>query len=122
MGKGKIILGLAVAAYAVFAGWQFAALKLDNAEFHDELRDIAEQRGANIGLVTPKTDDEVRAQVLRAAAEHGFDVRPEDITLERIVTNRFYVHFNIKVEYTAHVNILVHTFDQRFTVTNAPSQ
>lgn len=119
MRKVVLISGLVIGAVVVAIAWQIASIKLNNIEFHDELRDIAEQRGANIGLVAPKTDDEVRGQVVRAAVEHGFDIEPDQVTLERI-TNGLYAHFNLKVDYTARVNLLVCSFNLHFTQTSAP--
>ena len=52
MGKGKLIVGLAVLAMVVIAGWQIASCELANLALREDLRDIASQAGAYIGLVS----------------------------------------------------------------------
>jgi len=50
MGKVKLILGLAVLGLVIIAGWQIASCELSNLELHEEIRDLAAQTGAYIGL------------------------------------------------------------------------
>ncbi len=54
MGKAKLILGLAVLAMAVVAGWPIASCELANLELREDLRDIAAQNAVRIGLA-PRT-------------------------------------------------------------------
>jgi hypothetical protein len=53
MGKAKLILGLAVLALAVIACWQIGSCELADFELHEDLRDLAAQGGARIGLAPP---------------------------------------------------------------------
>lgn len=86
MRKVKLILGLAVLALAVIAGWQIASCELSNLEFHEELRDFAAQGGARIGLGSFRTDDELREAVIREAKKHDIKLESEQVKVERTGT------------------------------------
>ena len=86
MGRAKLILGLAVLVLAILAGWQIASCELANLEFREELRDIAAQGGARIGLLSFNTDEELRNAVMREAKKHEIQLAPEQITVERTGT------------------------------------
>ena len=119
MRKPTLILGLAILAIAVWIGWQLASIKLNNIEFRDDLRDIATQRGANIGLVGPKTEEEIRGQVVRAAAEHGFDLPPDQVALQQYTDlSKRQIWYDITVDYTARLNLLVYSRNFHFTQSN----
>ena len=57
MGKLKLILGLAVVALSIIVGWQIASCELANLELQEDLRDLAAQTGAYIGLNSFNTDE-----------------------------------------------------------------
>ena len=119
MRRPILILGLAILAIAVWIGWQVASIKLNNIEFHDDLRDIALQRGANIGLVGPKTEDEIRGQVVRAAAEHGIDLQPDHVTLVQYIDlSKREIWYDISVDYTVRLNLLVYSRNLHFMQSN----
>jgi hypothetical protein len=81
MGKAKLILGLVVLSLAIFSGWQIGACELANFELHDDLRDLAAQGGAQIGLAAPDSEDELRSAVIHAAKKHGIRLAPEQVTV-----------------------------------------
>jgi len=83
MRKVKLILGIAVLALAIIAGWQIASCELANSEFRGELRDLAAQAGARIGLNSFSTDEELRDAVIRKAKTHEIQIEPEQVTVER---------------------------------------
>ena len=83
MGRVKLIIALAVLALAIIAGWQIASCELTNIEFRGELRDLAAQAGARIGLLSFNTDEELRDAVNRQAKTHEIQLGPEQVTLER---------------------------------------
>ncbi len=78
MEKVKFIFGLVVLALAIMTGWQIASCELANIEFHEELRDIAAQGGAKIGLLSFRTDEELRDAVIHEAKRH--DIQLESYT------------------------------------------
>ncbi|HTU36122.1 MAG TPA: hypothetical protein VMF66_20150 [Candidatus Acidoferrum sp.] len=116
--KKRVAMGLLIFAAVAAVGWQIASIELGNIEFHDDLRYIAAQTGMNIGLNTPKTDEQVREEVVRAAAEDGIHLQPDQVKLQRISVP-YYVHFNLAVSYTRRLNLLVYSFNLRFNQTSA---
>ena len=86
MGKVKLILGTAVLAVALIAGWRIASCELANIEFRGELRDLAAQTGAKIGLNSFSTDEELRDAVIREAKKYEIQLEPEQVTVERTGT------------------------------------
>jgi hypothetical protein len=123
MTKRGLAVGLLIFVPAIVAGWQIASAELSNVEFHDDLRYIAAQNGANIGLNSPKTDDQVRDDVISSAAEYGIRLQPDQITLQRIVLGEpsqpNITRFNLAVSYTTRVNLLLYSFDLHFNQTSA---
>ena len=83
MNKIKIIVGFAVFALIVSTVWQIAACELANYEFRDELKDVASLNGAKIGLLGRQTDDDLRATVIRKAADHDIVLRADQILVRR---------------------------------------
>jgi hypothetical protein len=114
MAKVTLIVGLAILAVAVAIGWQFASCELDNIELHDDLRDVAAQNGVNIGLNAPKTDEQIRNEVVSTAAEHGLHLQPDQVTLQKFASG-LTVRYHLTVDYDAQVNLLLHTFTLHFT-------
>src|SRR6266700_2662309 len=51
MGKAKLILGLAVLALAVIAGWPIASCELANFELHEDMRDLAADYKVRVKLL-----------------------------------------------------------------------
>lgn len=116
--RNRIAIGLLIFAAVAAVGWQIASAELGNIEFHDDLRDIASQNGVNIGLNAPKSDDQVRDDVVTAAAECGIHMQPDQVKLQRI-TSPYYVRFNLAVSYTRRINLLLYSFNLHFNQTIA---
>jgi len=83
VGKVKIILGLLLFALIASVVWQLVACEIANAEFKDELKDVASMSGARIGLAAQPSDDDLRTAVIRKAASHEIRVTPQEITIQR---------------------------------------
>ena len=83
MRKVKLILGLAVLAFAGVAGWQIASCELANSELREDMRDLAAQVGTRIGLTPQSTDEDFRRAVMRKAQKHEIQLEPEQVTVER---------------------------------------
>lgn len=119
----KFAIGLAILLCIVAVGWQIASAELSNIELHDDLSEIAAQNSSNIGLAAPKTDDQVREDVVSAAAECGIHLQPDDVRLQRITITRPYsvniTRFELAVSYTTHVRLLLWSFDLHFDQTSA---
>jgi hypothetical protein len=83
MGKLRLILGLSFLILVIVVVWQVASCELANAALHDDLRDIAAQVGARIGLVPLSSDDQLRDAVIHAASKHDIHLEPSQIIVER---------------------------------------
>jgi hypothetical protein len=80
MKKAAIILGLAVLLLAAFAAWPIAACYVANSELQSDMKDLAVQTAARIGLDSFPTEAELRNAVVARAREHGIQLAPEQIT------------------------------------------
>jgi hypothetical protein len=118
MGKGKLILGLAVLALAIIAGWQIASCELANLTLRGDLRDLAAQAGAYIGLVSFNTDEDFRNAVIRAAKSHDIQLEPEQVTVQRTGTVPAQSIY-LAVDYKARVAMPGFSFTVHFHPTSA---
>lgn len=118
MKKRARVIGLVILIIVVAAGWQIASAEISSIEFHDDLKYIAAQNSENIGIATPKTDDQVRDDVIASAAEDGIHLQPDQIQLQRITIVREYTttitRFDLAVNYKTRVNLLLYSFDLHF--------
>ena len=74
MQKLTIMIGIVVVVVVVVVGWQFGSCELANFELQDDMQDIASQAGIRIGLVEPRTDEDLRRAVMRKAKEHDIEL------------------------------------------------
>lgn len=82
----KLVVGLAILALVVAACWPIATSELANIELHDDLRDIAADKAAKIGLAAPNSDDDLRDSVIRAARAYDIQLEPEEVTVRHTGT------------------------------------
>jgi ABC-type sugar transport system substrate-binding protein len=118
MGKVKLILGLAVLALAIIAGWQMTSCELANLEFHEDLRALAAQIGSRIGLTPPSTDEDFRSAVIRKAEEHEIQLEPEQVTVQRTGTDEAPIIY-LAADYKVRVKLLGFSFTFHFTPSSA---
>ena len=118
MERITLLIALVGLALAIGIAWQVGASELNNIELHDDLRDVAAHNDPRIGSLSSKSDDEIRAEVVRAAAEHGLLLKPQQVTLVRSSKSEA-PHFDISVDYNSHVNLLVYSFNIHFIQTSA---
>jgi len=113
IGKVNLILGLAVLALAINAGWQIGACEVTNLELREDLRDIAAQTGSRIGLNSFSTDEELRAAVIRAAKEYDLQIEPEQVTVQSTGAGAKVVTY-LAVDYKARVKLIGFSFTLHF--------
>jgi hypothetical protein len=118
MGKVKLILGLAGLALAIIVGWQIASCALANLEFHEDLRDLAAQGGARIGLGNFSTDEDLRDAVIREAKKYEIQLEPEQVTVRRAGTAKVPIIY-LAADYKAHVMLPVCSFTLHFNPSSA---
>jgi type III secretion system FlhB-like substrate exporter len=109
----KIILGLAVLVLVITAGWQIGSAEVANMNLQEEIRDMASQAGTHLGIVVPKSDDDVRDEVVRKAKEHGIDLQSDQVTVRRINPGEKSI-LHVSADYTVPVNLLLFSFNLHF--------
>jgi hypothetical protein len=75
------ILGLI--GVVLVAGYQVGSVYLANIELQSDLKDLSSLTGTRIGLVDPRSVDQIREQVIEHAAQHGIPLEPEQVHVER---------------------------------------
>src|SRR3954464_338003 len=105
MGKGKVIVGVALLSFALVAGWQVVSCELANASFQEDLQDLSAQGGARIGLLSASSEEELRSTIIRKAGTHDIVLHEDQITLEKRGTPE-YPFVYIGVDYRARVTLL----------------
>jgi hypothetical protein len=79
----KIMMVIVVLLVVLIVGWQISSSEVANYELQDDLRDLASQAGSRIGLLQQASDDDLRETVIRKAKEHGIELRPDWVKVER---------------------------------------
>lgn len=118
MRKVKLLLGLAVLALAVIAGWRIASCELASLQLHDDLRDLAAQTGAYIGLNSFNTDEDFRNAVIRAAKRYEIQLEPEQVTVQRTGTAQVPIIY-LAADYNARVTFGGFSFTLHFHPSSA---
>ena len=118
MGRVKLILGLAVLILLIIAGWQIGSCELANLEFNGDLRDLAAQTGARIGLLSFSTDEEIRSAVIREARKYEIQLEPEQVKVERTGTPPAQI-ITLAVDYGARVTLPGFSFTLHFHPSSA---
>ena len=114
MRKAALILGLAVLAVVVVAGWRIGSCVVANLELQGDLRDLAAQVGTRIGLDAESTEEELRIVVVRKAQQHDIQLDPGQVTVIRTGTGESSVVY-LAADYKVRVNLLGYSFALHFT-------
>jgi hypothetical protein len=109
-----IILGTLVLIVAASAGWQIGAAEIANMNLQEDIRDIASQAGTHLGVVVPKSDDDVSRAVILKAKEHGINLSPGQVTVRRMNPGEAST-FYVTADYTVPVNVGFYSFPLHFT-------
>jgi hypothetical protein len=118
MRKLKLILGLAVLAFAIVAGWQIGSCQMANLQLRDDLRNLAAQAGARIGLLSPSSDEELRSAVIREAKKYDIQLEPGQVTVQRTGTGEAPIIY-LAADYEVPVTLLGYSFSLHFTPSSA---
>jgi hypothetical protein len=111
--KAKLLLGLVVLALAVAVGWQVAASEIANLELQTDMRDIAAQVAAHIGLEAPSSDEDLRNAVIHKAAEHDIQLGPEQVTVQHTGAGKAAIVI-LSVDYKATIKLPGYSFTLHF--------
>jgi hypothetical protein len=114
MKKIALIVGIAVLALALDAGWQIASCELANRQLEEDLRDLASRNAEHIGLSAPTTDDDLRNSVIHDAKELDIVLDPNQVTVQHTGEGKSSA-VHLAADYTAHVRLLGFWLTFRFT-------
>jgi|ERR1019366_9757174 hypothetical protein len=117
MRKIALVLGLAALALAAIAGWQISSFYLANIELRGDMKDLATQGGAQIGLTSPSSDEELVNAVVGKAKDLGIQLAPEQVTVERTRAAEKSVVY-LSTDYEQHVNLLVSSFALHYSASS----
>lgn len=114
MGRVKVLLAAAVLFVVVALGWAVGAAEIESVNLREDIRDLAAQGGAQIGLLEPSTDDDIRKTVAHKAQEHGIALQPEQVMVQRtVVGEKSKLH--IAAHYTVSVNCWLFSLNLHFS-------
>ena len=114
MKKLAILAVLFVLGMAVYAGWQVGAVYIANEQLREDLKDLSSLTGTRIGLVDPRSPDQLRDRVVAKAAEHGIHLEPEQVNVERTGEGKDGSIY-LSTEYDARVNVFGQSWTVRLT-------
>ena len=114
MRKLKLILGLAVLVFAINAGWQIGSAYIANLALQEDLRDIAGEIAARIGLAPPSTEGDLRGFVIQKAQSHDIELQLSQITVRFTGAGRATVIY-LAADYTTDVNLIFYKLTLHFT-------
>jgi hypothetical protein len=116
MTKLKIVLGLLVVALGLGLAWRAGSAELANTELQDDLVDMAAQLGQQSGLEGPRSDEELRAIVMRKAGKYGIHLRADQVTV-RQDWDRKYLY--LAADYDARIGLPGFSLARHFTPSSA---
>ena len=114
MRKLKLILGLAVLLFAIYASWQIATAYVANLELQEDLRDVAAEIASRIGLAAPSTEDDLCRFVIQKAESHDIELKPSQITVRVTGTGPTALIY-IAADYTTRINLIFFSLTLHFT-------
>jgi hypothetical protein len=129
MKKLMVLLGLSLLLLAAIAGWQIADCYVANSELQSDIKDLAAQNPARIGLASVDTEEGLRSAVVASAKEHGIPLAPEQVTVRRVLTPGIVtpglpkpdstkpgvLDISLSADYQAQVSVLGLSFPIHFT-------
>ncbi|MGA8220053.1 MAG: hypothetical protein WB780_00250 [Candidatus Acidiferrales bacterium] len=113
MRKVALILGLAVLLSAAFVVWQVSLVYVANFQLRSDLNAMAVDQKSRLGGRGFDSEAELRKDVITHARERGIQLKPEQVTVERITTwNAMSV--SLTADYDATVNLLLYSYTLHF--------
>jgi hypothetical protein len=113
MGRIKIFLAAAALFLAIALAWAVGVAEVANVNLQEDMRDMAAQGGSQIGLVEPRTDEDISKMVASKAQEHGIALKSEQVRVQRTSSgDRSNLH--IAAHYTVSVNCWLFSLNLHF--------
>jgi hypothetical protein len=120
MRKAALILGLGVLLLAGFVAWQIAACYVANSEFQSDMKDLAVQNRGRIGLQPFDTEEELRDAVIAKAKEHGIELAPEEVQVQRDLSPKW-LDVSLAADYEARVDLFGFSYRIHFSPASSHS-
>ena len=105
VGKIKGMFGLLVIAAGFYVAWNMIPPYFHNYQLQDDLDEIARKSS-----YTNKSDDDVKAMVIKQAATNDIRLKEDQVTVSRAGDG-----IGISVKYSVHVDMMVHPMDIEFS-------
>lgn len=105
MGRLKMLLILVIVFGSIYVGWELIPPYWYNYQLQDELDDVARTNS-----YMRRSDDDVRATVIKKAGDLGIPLKEDQIIINRLADG-----LGISVHYHVHVDIILHPVDLDFT-------
>jgi hypothetical protein len=103
---------------ALYVGGQALWANIMHHQFQDDVTEAAAQIGGKIGLKPPSTDDDLRARLLRDAADCGIQLTPQQIQIARHESDGTWA-ITISVDYTVPIGLPHPQYPLNFSVSSA---
>jgi hypothetical protein len=100
---------------ALYVGGQALWVNIMHHQFQDDVTEAAAQIGGKIGLKPPSTDDDLRARLLRDAADCGIQLTPQQIQISRHESDGNW-SITISVDYAVSIGVPGIRYPLRFSV------
>lgn len=113
MQRLKILIGVIVLVTVAAAGWQVGAAELANISFQEDIRDMASQAGTHVGVVAPSSEEQVAQMMIRKASEHGIELTPKQITVQRRQNGELSSWY-LAAEYWVVIDLKIFSFPMHF--------
>lgn len=110
----KWILAVLAVSQLVSIAWQIGNVYISNSELKSDLRAVAAQVSARIGLDAPQSDDDLRDVVIHRAAEDGVTLTRDQITVTRTELDDTWTVF-IAAHYDAPIDLPGLSFKVHFS-------
>jgi hypothetical protein len=114
----KAVFLLVVIAVVLMAGSQIGLAEWGYLQFRDELHDLAGNAGENIGLVVPRSDEQLRNLIVDKAARHDIQLDPQQVTIHRTGTKEWPT-YDLEASYDVPIRLPGYTFLLHFSVSSA---
>ena len=107
MGSGKLkaVIGILIIVGGIYVAWNMVPPYFHNYQFQDDLDEVARTNS-----YMRRSDDDVRATVIKKAEALGIPLKEDQIIINRLADG-----LGISVHYHVHVDMILHPVDLDFT-------
>ncbi len=114
MRRIKMVVVTAIFVLAMVGGWRVGADEVANLELQEDLHDLATQSANTVRYTPPRSDDEYRDAVIRKAKEHGIQLQPNQVTVQRTTSGGTPAVY-LGADYEVPVDLAGWSFSMHFT-------